>query len=44
MVNKKIFQKGYIYLCKRLHVLCNLFAYTHHKALFVWRSIAFHVF
>ena len=32
MVNKKIFQKGYIYLCKRLHVLCNLFAYTHHKA------------
>lgn len=44
MVNKKIFQKGYIYLCKRLHVLCNLFAYTHHKALFVWRSIVFHVF
>lgn len=29
MVNKKIFQKGYIYLCKRLHGLPVLFAQTH---------------
>lgn len=32
MVNKKIFQKGYISLCKRLHTLCNLFTHTHHQA------------
>ena len=25
-------EKVYISMCKRLHVLCNLFAYTHHKA------------
>lgn len=30
--SKKMFQKGYIYLCKRLHALCNLFTHTQHQA------------